>query len=76
MNPNIEIPQPKSVNIRKIAIDIEEYDSLRKYGEKAEDLSQPAEPLQKIIASTGDYDIETTNYIMNEGYRSRTLLKK
>lgn len=29
LNPNVEVPQPKTLIIKKIAIDIMEYDGLR-----------------------------------------------
>lgn len=32
LNPNVEVPQPKTLEIKKLAIYIEEYDELRKYG--------------------------------------------
>lgn len=48
LNPNVEIPQPKLIELKKIAIDLEEYDDTRKYGQRAENLSQPADPLTAI----------------------------
>jgi hypothetical protein len=39
LNPNVEVPQPKILEIKKIAIELEEFDELRKYGQRAEDLS-------------------------------------
>ena len=35
MNQNVELPYPKSIYIRKLALDLHEYDYLRKYGEEA-----------------------------------------
>lgn len=48
MNPNVEIPIPKVVEIRKLAIFLEEYDDLRKFGQRAEDLAEPADAMVAI----------------------------
>ena len=74
MNPNVEIPQPKTIEIKKLAIFLEDYDELRKYGQRAEDLSQPADPI--MIETAAELDIEATNYLMNEGYKSRNMVAK
>jgi len=45
LNPNVEVPQPKQLEIKKYAINLPEYDELRKFGNIAPDLSQPADAL-------------------------------
>jgi hypothetical protein len=41
-------------------------------------LSQPADPIQNLPGPLGDFDIEATNYLLNEGYvaRMKGLLPK
>lgn len=68
------MPQPKILEIKKLAIQLEEYDDLRKFGKVAEDLSQPAEDIRLV---EDDVDIEATNYLLNQGYKSRNgVIKK
>ena len=72
LNPNVDVPQPKTLEIRKLAINLDEYAELRKFGQRAEDIPEPADPVV-ILPSAGDYDIEATNWLMNEGYKSRAV---
>jgi hypothetical protein len=77
LNPNVDVPQPKTLEIKKLAINLEEYAELRKFGQRAEDLPEPADAVV-IQTAANDYDIEATNWLMNEGYKSRaaSLLPK
>jgi hypothetical protein len=48
LNPNAEVPFPKTIAIKKLAVSLEEYDHTREHGARAVDLSQPADPLYVI----------------------------
>lgn len=39
MNPNVEVPMPKTIEIVKLALP--EYNELRKFGQKAPDIPEP-----------------------------------
>lgn len=56
------------------------FDNLRQFGIKAIDLDEPADPMPPLRHQEEDdlYDIETTNYLLNEGYQksSRFGIKK
>ena len=49
LNPNVEVPWPKTVMLKKAAIDLVEFDHARELaracGEEVFNLSQPADPL-------------------------------
>ena len=64
MNPNVEIPMPKVIEIKKLAVMLDSYRNLRRYGQRAEDLSQPADSIH-IQDSDSEMDIETTNFLLN-----------
>ena len=70
LNPNVDIVYPKCLEIKKLAVEIDEYAELRKFGQRAEDLPEPADPMT-MQARQSDYDIEATNWLLNEGYKSR-----
>ena len=70
LNPNVELPYPKCIELKKLAIDIEEYAELRKFGQRAEDIPEPADPVV-LVNRQEDFDIEATNWLLNEGYKSR-----
>lgn len=55
-----------------------DYEQLRQFGQRAEDLSEPADAIQNMPGPLGDFDIEATNYLLNEGYvaRMKGLLPK
>lgn len=42
LNPNVDAPEPKLIEICKIAIKLPEYDYLRVNGEDVRDLDRPA----------------------------------
>lgn len=41
-NPNVEIPMPKLLQLKKIALKLDEYDNLRNGLENIPDLKEPA----------------------------------
>ena len=49
LNPNVEVPFPKTIMMKKAAIDLVEFDHARELaracGEEVHNLSQPADPL-------------------------------
>ena len=66
MNPNVEVPMPKLVEIKKVAINIDEYDQLRD-GVEVQDLKEPA--LQ--IPSLGDHGYEYVPLIHRRQVKKR-----
>lgn len=67
LNPNIEIPVPKIIRIRKAAIDLIEYDEAREEArlnnEEIKNLDQPADPVDLHV----DYGHDLPAYIYSSG---------
>ena len=42
LNPNVEIPVPKIIELKKIAIKLPQYDQLRYQGTPIQDIPEPA----------------------------------
>lgn len=53
LNPNAEVPFPKTILIRKAAVDLVQYDEARelveKRGEVVDDLSEPADAVDLAL---------------------------
>ena len=76
MNPNIEVPVPKTIQVKKVAVDLVEYDEARELarvkGENIMNLSQPADPVNLQM----DHGENLPAYMYHQnGYR-RTPMNK
>ena len=70
LNQNVDVPVPKQVVIKKVAIQVEEYDHLRPEGTNVFDLDEPADPVD-LSAMAGAGDIQ----FLFDGRRRRKFSK-
>lgn len=76
MNPNVDVPMPKTIQLKKLAINLPEFEELRKFGQKAADIPEPADAIELNNQNDGLDDTEVANWLLNEWNRSKSNSKK
>lgn len=76
MNPNVDVPMPKTIELKKLAINLPEFEDLRKFGQKAPDIPEPADAIVLHNRDDGLDDTEVANWLLNEYQRSNRKTSK